>query len=417
MRVILASVLGIWMVVFAIFRDIQIPLHGEYAWLVAYIVKSVITLACFVGIWYAMKETQAELESTIGPMALEPGWDQVKGWSQMAGRTMAGVVSGGMAAITGGARKATKFAAAAAGRPDILRHGVLGAIAEARKKARQRNQAEKAMKKLGFDPHSEEDRQRYLEHMKAQGDVSTAVTHLMALSGSKATKAAGVTSMTGFPELKANMTSGAREIFRQMSKAGYSPYNYQDRQTYLKAHPEAAMHMKEIENWIKLPDSQKLTSVPMRGASLPPVPPAEFKNNSGTITYAESLKSTGGRLPWPINGEVSSPFGPRWGRHHDGIDIAAPMGTPVYAPADGVVVESRVASGYGWMIMIDHGNGLATLYGHSYPNQVKVHVGDHVKKGQQITAVGNNGRSTGAHLHFEVRVNGTPVDPMQWLTQ
>jgi murein DD-endopeptidase MepM/ murein hydrolase activator NlpD len=126
-------------------------------------------------------------------------------------------------------------------------------------------------------------------------------------------------------------------------------------------------------------------------------------------------KYTGGKFLWPANGRFTSPFGPRWGKMHEGIDIAGPIGTPIVAPASGVVVESRPSSGYGWIVIINHGSGLTTFYAHSWGYQVVVKPGQRVSRGQKISAIGNNGNSTGPHLHFEVHVNGKPVDPMRYL--
>lgn len=124
-----------------------------------------------------------------------------------------------------------------------------------------------------------------------------------------------------------------------------------------------------------------------------------------------------GELMIPTKGKFTSGFGPRWGRMHKGIDLAAPIGTPIYAAADGIV--TRVAHqgdrGYGSFIVIDHGGGMATLYAHMYPHQVQVQVGERVEKGQTIGAVGNNGNSTGPHLHFEIHINNKQVDPAKYL--
>jgi murein DD-endopeptidase MepM/ murein hydrolase activator NlpD len=117
-------------------------------------------------------------------------------------------------------------------------------------------------------------------------------------------------------------------------------------------------------------------------------------------------------LIWPVSGPITSGFGWRWGRMHEGIDIGAACGTPIHAAASGTVVFSGWMDGYGNFVIIDHGNGLATAYGHQSAIYVS---GGHVSQGQVIGAVGSTGHSTGCHLHFEVRVNGTPVDPLNYL--
>lgn len=122
---------------------------------------------------------------------------------------------------------------------------------------------------------------------------------------------------------------------------------------------------------------------------------------------------------WPTMGDVTSRFGwrnsPMGGGsdYHPGIDIANSIGTPIVATADGVVVQSEWYSGYGETVQVDHGNDIVTLYGHN--SQRVVHTGQLVKKGQLIAYLGNTGYSTGPHLHYEVRVNGTAVNPASFL--
>ncbi|MBC8016194.1 MAG: M23 family metallopeptidase [Sporomusaceae bacterium] len=124
---------------------------------------------------------------------------------------------------------------------------------------------------------------------------------------------------------------------------------------------------------------------------------------------------------WPTSGDVTSRFGWRnspMGRgsdYHPGIDIANSTGTPIVATADGVVVQSEWYSGYGETVQVDHGNGIVTLYAHN--SQRAVHDGQFVKKGQLIAYLGNTGYSTGPHLHYEVRVNGTAVNPASFLNE
>jgi murein DD-endopeptidase MepM/ murein hydrolase activator NlpD len=115
---------------------------------------------------------------------------------------------------------------------------------------------------------------------------------------------------------------------------------------------------------------------------------------------------------WPVSGVVTSGFGMRWGRMHEGIDIAAPSGTGIRAAAAGRIIYTGYMGGYGNITIIDHGNGLSTAYAH----QSSIYVGGgSVSQGTVIGTVGTTGNSTGPHLHFEVRVNGSPVDPMGYL--
>lgn len=116
---------------------------------------------------------------------------------------------------------------------------------------------------------------------------------------------------------------------------------------------------------------------------------------------------------WPARARISSPFGPRWGGMHNGIDIAVVTGTPIRAAADGRVIYSGANGGYGIMVMIDHGSGVETRYAHHSRNVVSV--GQTVKRGDIIAYSGNTGNSTGPHLHFEIRQNNKPVDPIKFL--
>ncbi|MBS4021188.1 MAG: peptidoglycan DD-metalloendopeptidase family protein [Dethiobacter sp.] len=121
-----------------------------------------------------------------------------------------------------------------------------------------------------------------------------------------------------------------------------------------------------------------------------------------------------GRFIWPIKsgGRITSRFGPRWGSIHYGVDIGAPLGTPIAAADSGVVVFSGRAGSYGNLITIDHGNGYSTRYAHNSVNVVSV--GQRVQKGAQIANVGSTGYSTGPHVHFEIRRNGAPVNPLDF---
>jgi murein DD-endopeptidase MepM/ murein hydrolase activator NlpD len=131
---------------------------------------------------------------------------------------------------------------------------------------------------------------------------------------------------------------------------------------------------------------------------------------TGSTSYDSTPSASG--LIWPVNGPVISPFGMRWGRMHTGIDIAVPYGTPIHASASGAVIFAGWMGGYGNFVIVDHGGGLATAYAHQSSIAVG---GGSVSQGQVIGYVGCTGHCFGPHLHFEVRVNGTPVDPLGYL--
>lgn len=109
----------------------------------------------------------------------------------------------------------------------------------------------------------------------------------------------------------------------------------------------------------------------------------------------------------------TSGYGMRWGRMHNGTDFAAPTGTPIYAPADGVVTFAGWSSGYGRLVKVQHAFGIETRYAHQ--NRIRVEVGQRLSRGDRIGDIGNSGRSTGPHLHYEIRVGGRPVNPMIYI--
>ncbi|HYI35087.1 MAG TPA: peptidoglycan DD-metalloendopeptidase family protein [Thermoleophilaceae bacterium] len=133
----------------------------------------------------------------------------------------------------------------------------------------------------------------------------------------------------------------------------------------------------------------------------------------GPGVSAGPIRKGSGNLIYPTNGSFTSPFGSRWGRLHAGIDIAAPVGTPIRAADSGRVAIAGMTGGYGNYTCIQHSGSMSTCYGHQ--SRIGVSVGQSVSQGQVIGAVGNTGNSTGPHLHFEVRIGGNPVDPMGYL--
>lgn len=133
-------------------------------------------------------------------------------------------------------------------------------------------------------------------------------------------------------------------------------------------------------------------------------------------SYPSGPTSAPGTFAWPVNGTLTSNFGYRWGRQHEGIDVGAAEGTPIWAAASGTVVLQQgeyESGGYGNYTCLDHGGGLATCYAHQ--SAFNVSAGEQVSQGDVIGLVGNTGNSFGAHLHFEVRVGGVAQDPLGYL--
>jgi len=162
-----------------------------------------------------------------------------------------------------------------------------------------------------------------------------------------------------------------------------------------------AKEVKYVEPAPELVAKQKTKT-----SSSPPPPPDDFPPDTQTGS---------GKLLWPVDGGIIySKFGMRNGEFHEGVDISAPEGTAIYAAEDGKVVysDNRIR-GYGNMIVIKHAGSLSTVYAHCRVNLVKE--GDFVKRGQKIAEVGKTGQATGTHLHFEVRVGKTAVDPLKYL--
>ena len=116
---------------------------------------------------------------------------------------------------------------------------------------------------------------------------------------------------------------------------------------------------------------------------------------------------------WPVHGPITSPYGPRNGGFHTGMDIGCRTGTPIVAAKAGRVIAAEWGGGYGEMVIIDHGNGVSTLYAHN--SHLYVHQGQSVRRGQHISACGSTGHATGPHCHFEVRINGQYTNPRPFL--
>jgi murein DD-endopeptidase MepM/ murein hydrolase activator NlpD len=143
---------------------------------------------------------------------------------------------------------------------------------------------------------------------------------------------------------------------------------------------------------------------------------AQIQAASSTSTAplpAGPIQGGSGGWIWPVNGPVTSPYGPRWGRMHEGVDIAVPAGTPIRAANSGKVILAAPTGGYGNYTCIDHGSGLSSCYAHQ--SSYATSVGASVSQGDVIGYVGCTGSCFGDHLHFEIRINGAAVDPLGYL--
>ncbi|MCJ0905292.1 M23 family metallopeptidase [Rhodococcus sp. ARC_M6] len=172
---------------------------------------------------------------------------------------------------------------------------------------------------------------------------------------------------------------------------------------------------------LEVPAGLSGTQLPaLSSIELPPLPDVLAQVNEQVEQFTSSISSgsvnplsSNSNTVQPVSGTLTSDFGSRWGAHHGGLDIAAPIGTPVRAAASGKVIDAGPASGFGLWVRVQHDDGAVTTYGHV--NDYQVNVGERVNAGQQIATVGNRGQSTGPHLHFEVAENGAKVDPAAWL--
>jgi murein DD-endopeptidase MepM/ murein hydrolase activator NlpD len=168
---------------------------------------------------------------------------------------------------------------------------------------------------------------------------------------------------------------------------------------------------------------ENLSALPSRLASLETEASRQESSLRELQEYFDDQKSLLASTPslWPTRGWVTSDFGVRLDPYtaermmHRGLDIATPHGQAVYTPSDGTVVFAGTESGYGKVLVVDHGYGVKTRYGHL--SEIFVKLGDRVKRGARVAAVGNTGRSTGPHLHYEVRVNGIPENPRKFILE
>ena len=165
--------------------------------------------------------------------------------------------------------------------------------------------------------------------------------------------------------------------------------------------------------------SEQVAKLIQQSKYKPPPQPSQPSTSSNDVEVYNATPSSSGGMIWPISGPITSPFGwrthPIFGnqRFHSGLDIGGDYGLPIHAAKGGVVSHAGWIGGYGNTVMIDHGGGIVTLYGHN--QSLNVSVGQQVSQGQVIAFCGSTGNSTGPHCHFEVRLNGEPVSPYNYL--
>ena len=171
----------------------------------------------------------------------------------------------------------------------------------------------------------------------------------------------------------------------------------------------------EAGTTLRIPEADREHTVDAPQARLEPrrgprASPAQIPRAGG---HALDPAAAGEPLLWPVRGVLISGFGERDREHHDGLDLACPEGTPVFAADEGEVLFAGEQRGYGNLVLIGHGRGLVTVYAHNSENLVEQ--GEHVLRGEPIARVGRSGNATGPHLHFEVRIGTRPRDPLGFL--
>ncbi|HHY32104.1 MAG TPA: peptidoglycan DD-metalloendopeptidase family protein [Firmicutes bacterium] len=215
-----------------------------------------------------------------------------------------------------------------------------------------------------------------------------------------------ITSIIKGKKVSSTATSTTTLASRGDYQRGAAPG--EDREVDLESDPAAGLAQLAVETDSRLADLARAADDMAADLS---------SLRRSAVSYREKLDHTPDG--WPARGRITSSFGRR--RHpitrnvqpHDGVDIAAPVGTPIRATADGTVRFAGTQSGYGLMVIIEHGYGFQTVYAHNSRNVVRA--GQRVKRGQVIAYVGSTGTSTGPHVHYEVRVSGKPANPRNYM--
>ena len=166
----------------------------------------------------------------------------------------------------------------------------------------------------------------------------------------------------------------------------------------------------QVGDWVFVPG---VSSSAKKSAPSQTKPTKRVVSQKKTSASVVSSKKPASKFAWPMKGVVTSKFGKRWGRMHEGIDIGAPIGTPIHASASGKVIFAGNRGAYGKVIIIQHPGNWFTVYAHN--NAFVVAQGAKVKQGQLIAKSGKTGRATGPHLHFEIRKGAKPQNPLSFL--
>lgn len=240
--------------------------------------------------------------------------------------------------------------------------------------------------------------------------------------------------------LKKGITTNDEEIFNTIKEMGITYYRYyaiaddNKEKIYLATFDEAEETIKKLKDK-ESQNSSDLTIVEKYEIELPQISTEEdaigklYEKKKATVTTTYSNRSSKGfstsreitskkvnlgiNLVRPVSGVLTSRYGYRWGRTHTGIDIGTSTGTPIKAAASGTVTFSGWKGSLGKLVVVSHGNGIQTYYGHC--SSLLVSSGQTISAGQVIAKVGSTGRSTGSHLHFEIRVNGSAINPQSYI--
>ena len=233
--------------------------------------------------------------------------------------------------------------------------------------------------------------------------------------------------------IKRNVSTNDDEILSKIEDSGKTYYQYyaivenEEEKYYVATKEEAEEVIEKLKNK-KSRNIDKIAYTEVLGEELKEFTetdsiitalykkPVSTYYGTGSYTIAYEKVELGISLTLPVKSgyTITSRFGPRWGTTHTGTDVAAPTGTAIYAAAAGTVAFSgNQGNGYGNYIIINHENGVSTLYGHC--SSLSVSTGEYVAQGQYIAAVGSTGNSTGPHLHFEIRKDGARIDPQNYL--